>query len=236
MANFRDRPTSQVDNFVSGPPSRAGRYSEAYSLPMTAKEWVVADEGSYFVAITPTPGTGIIGHATPTTFDETKPYLLVYNGGNNRIYPQFLRMHETVASIGGTGLQMTIAVDQGNRFSSGGTALTKSNVNMDSVNTTAATITVGAVVASAASSSRRVLGHYVLRPLTLIDIIEDEYQLTWGAPDAFLNAVPAATVSNIQCTLPPMVIGPGQSLLVHEWRASQSTGPTWEVVFGYIER
>lgn len=235
MSTYRDRPTPFSDNVQSGPPNRAGRYGEAYALPLGNKETYAGDEGSYFTAITPTPGTGIIGHAAPTTFDETKPYLLLYNGGQNRIYPQFLRFHETVVSTAATRVQFTIAVDQGNRYSSGGTALTKNNVNMDSVVSTQATITVGAVIASAASSSRRVLDHLVYRGT--IDVVEDIYEIVFGASDgAGMGGSRVATVGDFARMTAPVVVGPGQSLLVHQWAGSQSTGPTFQVTLGYIER
>src|SRR5438105_647214 len=178
MAINRDRPLPLVDNIQDAAPGRGGRYSERYVIPLGNKETYVGDEGSYVTAITPTPGTGIIGHAAPTTFDETKPYLLLYNGGNNRIYPQFLRLHDTVVSAGGARVQLTVAVDQGNRYSSGGTALTKNNVNMDSVISTGATINVGAVIATAASASRRVLDHIVFRGT--IDVVEGIYDVVFG--------------------------------------------------------
>lgn len=235
MAIFRDRPNPQVDNFSSGGPSRAGRYGESYNLQLSSKEWVSADEGSYFVATTPTPGTGIIGHAAPTTFDELKPYLVLYNGGQNRIYPQYLRLHETVVSTAATRVQFTLALDQGNRYSSAGTACTKNNVNMDNTFSTGATITVGAVVATAASSSRRVIDHIVFRGT--IDVVEDVYEIVFGASDgAGQGGSRVATVGDFARLAPPLVVGPGQSFLVHQWAGSQSAGPTYQVSFGYIER
>lgn len=235
MGTFRDRPNPLVDNLFGGLPSRAGRYGEAYVNGLSGKEWSVADEGSYFTAITPTPGTGVIGHAAPTTFDETKPYLLLYNGGQNRIYPQYIRLHDTVVSVGGARVQFTIAIDQGNRYSSGGTALTKNNVNMDSVVSTQATINAGAVIATAASASRRVLDHVVFRGT--IDVVEDVFEIVFGASDGpGVGGSRVATVQDMSKMAPPIVVGPGQSLLIHQWAASQSTGPTFQVSFGYIER
>lgn len=235
MGIFRTKPNPQFDNLAGGVGTRAGRYGEGYSLTPTSKEWLLADEGSYFTARTPTPGTGIIGHAAPTTFDETKPYLLLYNGGQNRIYPQFLRLHETVASVGGARVQFTVAVDTGNRLSSAGTALTTQNVNMDDNTASAAVVTVGAVIATAATASRRVVDHVVFRGT--IDIIEDVYELVFAGSDgAGAAGSRVATVQDFAKMLPPVVIGPGQSLLIHQWAASQSTGPTFQVTLGYVER
>ena len=196
----------------------------------------LADEGSYHVAITPTAGTGIIGHAAPTTFDETKPYLVLYNASTtNRVYPQFITFYETVASAGGARVQFTIATDTGNRRSSGGTAAVVNNVNQDDSTTAAATVYVGAVTASAASSSRRLLGNYPFRGT--IDIVEDSYTLWFGGAGAgYGSGSRVATVQDHARCLPPIVVGPLQSLLVHQWAASQSTGPTFEVVMGFVER
>lgn len=237
MGIFRERTNPQGDNFVGGSPlGRSGRYGELYVTNVgTVHEFGLADEGSSFVAISPTAGTGIIGHAAPTTFDETKPYLFLYNNGQNRIYPQFLRLYETVASVGGARVQFTLALDYGNRYSSGGTALVKNNVNADSQISTGLTAYAGAVVASAATANRRLLGNYAVRGT--IDIIEDVYELNFGGVAAATsNHSRAATVASHGVSVPPVVIGPGQCLLIHQWAASQSTGPTWEVVLNYVER
>src|SRR5678815_1839365 len=128
MAIAQNLPGTNADG--AGSPARADQYLGAYVSPITGKEWLSADEGSYFTAVSPTPGTGIIGHAAPTTFDEAKPYLVLYNGGSKRIYPQFLRLHETVASVGGVIVQLTITSDVGNRRASAGTAMTVSKARL----------------------------------------------------------------------------------------------------------
>jgi hypothetical protein len=237
MSVIRDvtGPINGYNNYLGGGPGRASGYGDAYGLNISSKEWVVADEGSYFVARTATPGTGIIGHAAPTTFDETKPYLLLYNGGQKRIYPQYLRLHETVASAGGARVQFTMVVDQGNRYASAGSALTVVNPNMDSTAASQCTGYVGAVIASAASASRRIVDHLVFRGT--IDIVEDVYEIVFGAGDGSgMGGSRAATVQDMARLAPPIVIGPGQSFLIHQWAAAQSTGPTFQVSLGYIER
>lgn len=235
MAVAKDRPSPFADSTTDGAPGRRGKYGEAYTDPLTSNQLFAGDEGSYFMAITPTPGTGIIGHAAPTTFDETKPYLLLYNSGQNRIYPQFIRFHETVVSTAATRSQFTVVVDGTNRYSSAGTALTINNVNMDSTRTSGAVAYAGAVVASAASTVRRVLDHIVFRGT--IDVVEDVYTIAFGASDGMSGASSrAATVQDAGRVTAPVVIGPGQSLLIHQWAGSQSTGPTLQVAFGFIER
>ncbi len=124
--------------------------------PVTSRDTQASDLGYYFSAITPTPGTGIIGHAINTTFVETKPMFLLYNGGNANIYPMFLKLTNTAVSVGNTMTQFTVTLDQGNRFSSGGTALLVANNNINSGNQSGAQITVGAVTATAATAPREI--------------------------------------------------------------------------------
>lgn len=234
MSVAQNRPNALVDSASSGGPSRAGKYSEAYTQGISHKELFSADEGSYFVAISATPGTGVIGHAAPTTFDETKPYLLVYNGTTDkRIALQYLRFHETVVSTGATRTQWTFTIDEGNRLSSAGTAATINNVNMASANTSGAAIKHGAPVATAASSSRRVLGHYSLRGS--IDVVEDNLEFVFGGLGG-QNVLAPATVMAVTVNIPPVIIGPGQSFMAYQWSTSQSAAPTLEMVLGFIER
>ena len=235
MAVYRDRPSPIVDNQGGGGPSRAGRYSEAYAAPLTNKEFYSADEGSYFWAGS-VPGTPIIGPVDDASVaTATKGLLTVYNGGTNRIYPQLLQLFVTTAGAADTNVVMTPALDAGNRYSSGGTALTSVNVNMDSVFTTAATITFGALTTSAASSTVRYLRGSRFRGT--IGIVGDMYEMTFGAlgsPSAAGSLV--ATLAVRTLAFPPVVIGPLQSLVIHDFSASISTGRTYSVGFGYIER
>lgn len=216
--------------------NRLNSYLEQVVLSPTNKEFFSAVEGSQFVAITPTPGTGIIGHPAPTTFDETKPYIVLFNGHPTKtLYPQFLHLHETVASVGGARVQFTICTDVGNRRSSAGTAMTVSSVNTSVTNDGTTVAFIGAVIASAATSARRIMANVVFRGT--IDIIEDDYQIVWGAPDGVGNSSSrVATVAEVSRVVPPMAIGPGCSLLLHQWAASQSTGPTHEAYFSYLLR
>lgn len=215
---------------------RLGPYGEQWTFPLSNKEWGAAAEGSYFTAISPTPGTGILGHAAPTTFDQTKPYLLVYNGSSKNLYPQFLRLHDTVVSVGDSRVQFTITRDVGNLFSSGGTAATVNSTNSDfaTPGSSGVIVTQGAVVCSAATAQVGVLGNYCLRGT--IDVVEDTYTLVFGGADSFVTGSRVATVMDIAQPVAPTVIGPGKCLKVHTWAGSMSTGPTYEMVFGFILR
>ena len=226
----------QSDGALGTVPSRADSYGQLVVTPVTNKEYFSAVEGSHFVAITPTPGTGIIGHAAPTTFDETKPYLILYNAHPTKnLIPQFLHLHETVASTGVTRVQFTVCTDVGVRRTSAGTAMTLSNTNTNGVADGTTQGWIGAVVASAATASRKILGNVVFRGT--IDIVEDDYQIVFGAPDGVGNSSSrVATVAEVSRVMPPVVVGPGSSLLLHQWSGSQSAAPTFEAIFSYLLR
>lgn len=210
-------------------------YGDQFTMPLSGRDFGFAMEGSEFVAVSPTPGTGIIGHAAPTTFDETKAYLLVYNGSSKTLYPKFLRLHDTVVSVGDTRMQFTFTRDIGNLFSSGGTAAVTGATNSESSpSATGVVITQGAVVCAAATASRVLLGNYCLRGT--IDVVEDTYTFVFGGTDAMVSASRVATVMDISQNVSAMAIGPQKCLKVHQWATSQSTGPTFEMAFGYVLR
>jgi len=198
-----------------------------------------ADEGNFYVAVNPTAATGIISGTGITAFTETTPYFVVYNGSATKsIYPVYLRLSETVVSAGGTQLNFTHTIDQGNRFSSGGTALSVANTNMGSATKSVATVVAGAVTASAASQNRRLLGNFRFR-IGVIDVAGDQYEINYGGPLqpgsglAMNGTVPSQYVKNVG----PVVIGPNSSYVLVVWQPSSFTqGVTFEVEFGYIEK
>lgn len=238
MAIAQALPTATPDGAAVTTPTRTGAYGEAYNAAVTNKEMYAALEGSQFVAVNPTAGTGILGHAAPTTFDETKANLLIYNGhATKSIMLQSIKLVETVVSVGGTRMQMNFSTDTGNLFSSGGTALTKSNVNKNSTITSSAIITAGAVVCSAATGTRTLLGNHVVRGAN-IDVVWDTYEFIFGAVGGSTGGFAQGTTTAQFFTthLHPVIIGPGQMFKMVIWAASMSTGPTFEYLVNYIER
>ncbi len=206
--------------------------------PGLQRDTVAADLGYYFTALTPTPGTGIIGHATSTTFVETKAIFALYNGGALTIYPTYLRLTMTVIPVGNTMQQFTTVLDQGNRIATAATALVISNTNMYSGNTSGAQISVGAVVCSAPTSLRRLISHRPFRP-TVIGVAGDVYQFSYGSGQLVdPSALPVDGVlrAHIMYVMPPMVVASGTSMLIHTWGATYSTGAIYEYEFGFVEK
>lgn len=234
MAINRALPTGTSDGQTSATPTRTGTYGEAYVNPITGKELFTADEGSYYMALTPTPGTGIIGTVSIAAITDVSPTMVLFNGSTKRCYPQLLNLHETVVSTSGSRVQFTFYTDVINRWTSAGTALTEGNVNSGVTGASGVAIHVGAVV-SPAASAKVLVDHVVFRGT--IDVVEDQYEFIFGSQGGGLNTGSrVATVSDFSKSLPPICILPGHSLVMHQWAASQANAPTYEYRFGYIVR
>lgn len=223
-----------------GSSQQAGRtdvYGDSVVVSALNRDLWSAVEGSRYVAVNPTAGTGILGHAAPTTFDETKPFLFIYNGGSKTITPVSIKLIDTVVSVGDTRTQFNQTLDQGNLYSSGGTALTVSGTNMGSSGSSGATITAGAVVKAAATTRRRLLGNQVIKGAN-IDVVWDQIEIVFGTTGSnaggLLTPTTVATWFTVPCA--PVAIPPGYCWALYQWAASQSTGPTYEVIVDFIER
>ena len=210
-------------------------------VPLTTADTGLADAGIFYTAIEATPGvTGIIGPVS-TALDDTKALMSVYNGGAMTIFPKFLRLHVYTIGTTGTRVHFTQAIDTApNRYSSGGSALVVANTNMTQpTNAALAQIQFGALTLTAASGSRRYI-HNTTYKATAIETAEDCYQFSWGGstqledPASLSNV--AAALSNVAFNFAPVAIGPQQSFLIHQWRASITVGITFGVEFGFTAK
>ena len=203
------------------------------------RDTALADQGNYYTAITPTPGTGIISGGSVQAFTETAPYLVLYNAGSLNVYPLYLRLHTTVVGATNSVAQnWTNTIDTGNRYTSGGTGLTINNTNMTSSNKSAAIITVGAITAGAASGVRRVVSHAAVKFVD-VETVHDCVFFNWGGPNqtnlsTLINNT--TTLSHSVVNFASLVVGPEQSMVLVRWGASYTTGVTYEVEMGYVER
>lgn len=201
----------------------------------------LADLGVYYVAITPTPATGIITSGSVQAFTETTPFLVVYNSGLLNIYPAYLRLRVSAAGATDSAATfLTNTIDSGNRLSAigSGTLLTKANTNSNSAASSGAICTAGPITASAATGFRRIVSHSAVRSLK-IGVIHDTIAMNWGAPTQSLVATlinNATTHSDTVINNAPIVIAPNQSMVLVHWAASQTTGTTYEIEFAYVEK
>lgn len=234
----RARPTRLVDGTISTEAPRWSGYSEPYVVPFTKR--VAADEGGYFVLRNVTPGTGVAGHAAPTTHDTAKPFIFLKNGaeaGGLRVYLDYIKLIVTAAGTAGTLNYATHTIDNGRTYSSGGGDLTSVNVNQQSTQSSVLkTAKVGAVVPGESNSAAaRIVAHQ--RARTVIPVVGDELLFVFGGEPKGSGMILAATAQLqrvIHC--PPIVFGPSDSYHLVLWRASQSAAASYEVEIGAWER
>lgn len=217
--------------------------------PLLNRDIQAADSGNYYVAISPTPGTGIIETASIQTFAtaEAAPMLVIYNGSTVAnpvsIYPLYIRLTCTQANANGLTQRFTLTLDQGNRVTTQAAAsgiLTINNVNMASANRSQAQISSGAtLVTSTATSQRRIIGNQSFRNGGVVCVIGDVYQFNFGSTEQLdpMSLVETGTaICNVIYGFAPCVIGPNQSFLVQHWAAATTTGAGFEYEIGFIEK
>ena len=221
-------------------PVRLGRYGEQVVQAITGSKLDgLANEGSYFTATNATLGTPLTGTAAPTAFSATVALMALVNNasaGGKRIHLDWILLSPKAAGTNGTNFSFAMSGDKTVRYASGGTAITPVNPNLDSDAATVAQLYVGAVTASAASTSVRRLNHGTLR--TVIKVIGDQYLFTFGSSVPALPGMPleGTLQAAIHTPCPPVILGPGHSFLLHELAASQSVAATWEFSMGWWER
>src|SRR5262252_11229947 len=125
--------------------------------PLTSRDFQLAELGA-IVTANNTPGSALTGHAAPTTFDETKALLYIYNNSGLTLFPSSLRLKLSNAGTAGTTIRFEQIVDTGNdRFSSGGSTLVVQSTNPSLAPATLPTVRFGAVVLTAQSASRKIV-------------------------------------------------------------------------------
>jgi len=207
---------------------RLDPYGGAYTQPLVRKTHNLADEGSYFVtnnaqtAIVPTYGTA---------FAATSPFITIYNNTALRCYLDYLALVNIVAgtcatTVGYTGL--TIIVDTGNRYSSGGTNLTANIVSCgaSAIGNPGLTIFCGAITATAAVASRTIVGLRNIRPgvsTAAYSIAGDMNLLTFGSVEGSTGSIVIANANIMPQALPPVIIGPNQTGLIYLFTPILST-------------
>jgi hypothetical protein len=228
--------TRLVDGTLDTEAPRTSGYGEPYVLAYDVRQ--SADEGSYFVARNATPGTGVVGHAAPTTHDTEKAFIMLENGSESlRVTLDYIKLHVTAAGTGGTVNYATHTVDKNRTYSSGGENLTIVNVNLlGSQSSVLTTAKIGAVVPGQANTTNAVIvAHQRLR--TVIPVVGDIIFFNFGGVPVPSGAVLGGTTElerGIQC--PPIVLGPGHSYHLVLWRASQSAAASYECEIGFWQR
>jgi hypothetical protein len=208
-----------------------------------------ADEGSFFVALNPTSGTGI---ATTTsvvddaatasaTHAQNVPVMYIQNGYNagdpngKSIYLKYLRMIVTAAPTSATDWYMSIRSDTTPRYTSGGSLIVPANINTGSAVASAAIIRFGAVVTTPLpSAASRLLARAEVQ--SSIPVVKDQWMFTFGDQTMPTNILTATGAKNINVPSGPIIVGPGCNIAIGMWGTANAGAPAWEFELGYVER
>jgi hypothetical protein len=242
---------------------RLGRYGDVRVESAWPTDHLVADEGAMMVATT-LPGATALQLGISASFSATAAAFVLINSdvaGGKRIYPRYLKLAQSVAPTSGVDLRYSIVLDSTNR-----TPTTISNAAGGSGPGTPATVTAyrstvqctnqdlqpnpvgipyfplstagGAppTVPAAGATARTIVGSGYIK--NSIPVVKDQYLLQFGGTDFGGTFQAAAALSKIVEHAPAVVVGPGQSLLIHLWSASNITaGNAWDdVALCWIER
>ena len=198
---------------------------------------LVADEGAYFVATNPTPGTAI-AFALNAAVSETAGYFLSIKNtepaNGKRIYLDYLRLICAVAPASATAGDMFIKLDSAG-FSSGGSAITPVNPNYDSTTASVADVRAGALTTAARVAARLVVR---ARLRTAIPVVGDEWDFVFGAYEHSTAQVFNGTnPQRMPIGLPPIIIAPQSFALLQLWFPGNAVTPaSFEFELGMVER
>lgn len=227
---------------------RLGPYGEQFTIPMLAGGDGEAISGSSYQALqTPAVGPAGVAMGIQTTFSDTAnvAFCLV-NGasaGGKRVIMEYIKLRITAAGSSSTSAEAAIEIDSTNRYSSGGTALTPvSTTTEDNTASIVTTCRFSAITAAGAGANRKWIWHDLIRKAAApLWIINDTVLFRFGdfeglGYNANLVSSTDAGGSKLQFPVPPAVIGPGGSILLHIANiANASTAPSIQVSAGWKE-
>lgn len=153
---------------------RAGRYQE-WMWPSPNYCYPFVQQGSYFTAINPSPGTGMITFVVNSWAGTYNSILYFYNTETNQsgklVVPDYIRLIPTIAPVGMTRLEGIIGL-RGPLAVATATNLIPKNVNMNSATVSIAKIFTDSSFVSSSAVSRFV-SRFQLR--ASINVVLEEY-------------------------------------------------------------
>ncbi len=226
---------------------RASKYGELLAALVDLE--TMADEGTLFTAHNATndASTTLAGHAAPVLADAdatmTKPFLFmrVPAAATKRVYLKYIEIEVVTAGATATQACWATQLDTGTtRYSSGGTALTIVNPNMQSSETSVFSgatnhLLGGDVVSGAEGASVRHLGHGTIRPS--IEVAGDKKIFLFGQIPSSASASTPTTLGEHIVNLPPVILGAtDQFLLALHGQANQNAAGVYKVRWVWSER
>ena len=177
--------------------------------------------------------------------NDTKPFIVIQNTASPadpqapRISLDYVRFRVTGAGTGGTAINFTAQADSANRVPTsglGGTAVTPINANMDSSARSQALCQVGAPTVAASGTTARNYPNIQFR--SVIPVVGDIYIVSFGPSEYGVGSLLSSGTGVCQQSFghPPIVIGPGQTVMIFLWLPSQTVAGAFELDCGWWER
>jgi hypothetical protein len=234
---------------VDGQPTiqRGSRYGGAYSYITLSGANTLADEGSYFTAQNPTPGTGV-AHALTTSFTNTAALFSFFNKaplGGKRIYLHYIRLIFTAVPATATVMDFVLDIDTSlNRApTANNTTITPTNPNGDDGTTSLALLqafNAGSLTVPASNATTRRVQRF--RANTGQVIAGDSCIIQFGSldfaqPRSALTAVRATDPGGTLVNAAPAILGPQNYGTLFRWVTTETTtAPSFEYELGWWER
>lgn len=216
---------------------RVSPYGDVMSQPVGKSRATLAEEGSYYIAVNATPGTGVAGIAAANGYDATEALCTILNAASSSktIVLDYIKLSVTAAGTNGTDLRWDAHLDTGSRYTSGGSVITAANAKVGGA-ASQGTIQFGAVVAPAATADVLRIGGNELR--SVIKVIGDQYTFDFGGDPVQGSGAPAngTLAANLATQCAPVILAPGKSFILTLNSASQSVAASYEFEIGYWER
>ncbi len=221
-------PTPNPDSANNDVAFRQDTYGGQFTQPLVRKAHALADEGSYYTVNNAQTG---IAPAYNTAFTATAPFLSIYNGNGVGVpgkivgvdYAALVAIAAGACTTAVGYIAAAVVIDQGDRYSSGGTDLSNNivNANLGVGQASGVKVRAGAITASAASAAARTLvGVRNLRPgvsSTVINVVGDMHLLNFGGVEGAVGSITVANANIMPQALPPVILAPNQSALIYLW-------------------
>ena len=250
----RALPSPNPDNAnVQISTNRRSMYGETYVSPVGNFRHMLADEATYFRAGNPTPGTGIQLSANVTAFSDTNGLFVIQNtvaagtANGKRIYMDYLRLNllatAPTATVSMEFAFKKSAISREPTTAANRTVLTAASMRegagLASIGTYMSYANAGAMTVPASVAANKFVGRCTIP--TGLGIAGDEYIVQFGADALSVwqggAAVRATDVARRGTVAPPIVIDPGEWLVIHMWwLTAATTAATFEFELGMWER
>lgn len=219
--------------------ARGTRYGDVTVANIWPTSHMQAMEGSYFFVNN--AQTGIATGATPTAYSATNPFLMLLNNDSpanpaaKRVYVDYVTLLATAAGTAGASVQYAIGIDSATRYTSGGTALTANIVKANSAGpaSVCACYAGNLTAAAVTTANRTLIGNRYFKGA--IPVAGDTYTISFGSVDQTAAFAISTIITSLQGA-GPVVLNPGEALILYLWLPSQSAASSYAPEVGWTER